>query len=266
MAVSDDIWAQGAAYEAYMGRWSRSVARAFVGWLAVDPGSSWLDVGCGTGALVGAILERGEPRGVHAIDRSPGFVAHARDVSSDAQVTFEVGDAARLPVADAAFDAAVSGLVLNFVDEPGRMVAEMARATRPAGVVATYVWDYAERMELIRLFWDAAGELDPAAVDLDEGRRFPICTPGSLEALFEGAGLRDVSTVALDVPARFVDFDDYWSPFLGGQGPAPAYVASLPAPARHALRDRLRDLLPAEPDGSIALVARAWGVRGRTPA
>ena len=141
----------------------------------------------------------------------------------------------------------------------------MARAVRPRGVVAAYVWDYAGKMELMRYFWDAAIELDRAAFELDEGRRFPLCQPGPLTALFTQAGLRDVQVRSIDVPTRFRDFDDYWTPFLGGQAPAPGYAMSLNEERRGALRDRIRAKLPIASDGSIELIARAWAVRGRTP-
>jgi hypothetical protein len=141
----------------------------------------------------------------------------------------------------------------------------MARAVRRAGTVAAYVWDYAGQMELMRYFWDAAVALDRDALALDEGRRFPICQPAPLVDLFTHAGLCDVQARAIDVPTRFRDFDDYWTPFLGGQGPAPGYVMSLDERRRDALRDRLRTSLPAAADGSIQLTARAWAVRGRAP-
>ncbi len=257
-----DAWAVGAAYEAYVGRWSRLVARELLRWLAVPPRSAWLDVGCGSGTLVQEILEQASPRAVLGIDRSEPFVAHARARVPDARAAFRAGDAQALPVGDAAFDAVVSGLVLNFVPDAARMVAELVRACRPGGMVALYVWDYAAGMELVRAFWDAAGALDPAAAALDEAVRFPACAPGPLEALFASAGLSGVASRAIDVPTRFRDFDDYWSPFLGGQGPAPTYAMSLPEDRRAALRDRLRDALPVERDGSIALTARAWAVKG----
>jgi hypothetical protein len=129
--------------------------------------------------------------------------------------------------------------------------------------VAAYVWDYAGRMELMRYFWDAAVALDPGAGPLDEGVRFPICTPERFEALWRDAGLVDVVSRALDVPTVFRDFDDYWSPFLGGQAPAPSYCMSLDEDRRSGLRERIRERLPNAPDGSISLVARAWAVKGR---
>ena len=256
------IWANGAAYEPYVGRWSRLVAREFLGWLNVPAKSRWLDVGCGTGALSQTILDFAAPGSVKGIDRSDGFVAFARQRLQDERAQFETGDAQALPVETGAYDAVVSGLMLNFVPEPGRAVAEMVRAARPAGVVAVYVWDYAGKMQMMRHFWDAAAAFDPAAGDLDEGRRFSICQPGPLEELFRGVGLRQVEIRPIEIATAFQDFDDYWKPFLGGQGPAPGYVQSLSDERRAALRDHIRAGLPFAPDGSIPLVARAWAARG----
>ena len=260
-----EVWAAGDAYEPYIGRWSRLVARELLAWLGVAGGAVWLDVGCGTGALAGAVLEVADPAALVGLDPSTGFVAHARDRLGDPRARFLVADARRLPLAGAAVDAAVSGLVLNFVPDPAQAVREMARVTRPGGRVAAYVWDYAEGMELIRRFWDAAAALDPAAAALDEGRRFPLCRPEPLAGLLRDAGLAEVEARPLRVPTVFRDFDDYWTPFLGGQGPAPGYAMSLDEPGRAALREALRARLPAAADGSIALTARAWAVAGRRP-
>jgi SAM-dependent methyltransferase len=257
-----DVWADGAAYEGYIGRWSRAVAREFLGWLAVAPNGRWLDVGCGTGALSQAILDRAEPAAVRGVDRSAAYVAVARRQVPDPRAEFDTGDASALPAEAAGYDAVVSGLVLNFVPEPAWAAAGMARAARAGGVVAAYVWDYAGKMQLLRHFWNAAAALDLSALELDEGRRFPLCQPQALEDLFRAAGLRAVEARAIDVATDFRDFDDYWAPFLGGQGPAPSYVMSLSEDRRAALRERLRQSLPAALDGSIPLVARAWAVRG----
>jgi SAM-dependent methyltransferase len=260
-----DVWAIGAAYEPYVGRWSRLVARELLAWLAVPPGSRWLDVGCGTGALSATILAVARPAAVTGVDASDGYVAHARAHVRDARADFRQGDAQDLGFGPASFDAAVSGLVLNFLPRPEQGLAEMARVTRADGTVAVYLWDYAGEMQLMRRFWDAAVALDPAAGELDEGRRFPLCRPEALERLFADAGLREVAARAIDVPTVFRDFDDYWSPFLGGQGPAPGYAMSLTEERRAALCDRLRTTLPTNADGSIRLVARAWAARGRAP-
>ncbi|MGC5020861.1 class I SAM-dependent methyltransferase [Micromonospora sp. DT47] len=260
--MGHEVWADGEAYEAYVGRWSRPVAEEFLRWLDVPPGRRWLDVGCGTGALTSTILARAEPAHVAGVDRSEGFVAHARTRVGGARSAFHVGDARSLPLPDRSVDVVVSGLALNFVPDPARAVAEFARVVRPAGVAAAYVWDYAEGMAMMRHFWDAAAELGPSAAALDEGRRFSVCEPEPLRALWRDAGLRTVSVQPVEVPTVFADFADYWTPFLGGQGSAPGYVRSLAEPDRAALRDLLATRVPAEPDGSIRLTARAWAVRG----
>src|SRR5918994_646421 len=240
-------WGSGNAYEPYVGRWSRPVACEFLGWLAVPSGGRWLDVGCGTGALTESILTVAAPEEVVGIDPSPAFVAFASDRVRDTRVEFEVGDAQALQGDSATFDASVAGLVLNFVPEPEGAVSEMARVTRPGGVVAAYVWDYAGGMRMMRHFWDAAVELDPAAGELDEGRRFPLCAPEPLVDLWERSGLGKAEVRAIDVPTVFRDFEDYWSPFLGGQAPAPGYAMSLNQERRAALRVRIRARLPPNP-------------------
>jgi SAM-dependent methyltransferase len=263
--LSLDDWAVGELYEPYVGRWSRPVAREFVAWLDVDEGRDWLDVGSGTGALSDVISQLAAPRSVVGIDPSADFVAHAKETLGSSMITFRVGDAQALPLDDDTVDASVAGLSLNFVPDPARGTSEMARVTRPDGVVAAYVWDYAGDMQMMRVFWDAAVELDPSAAEHDEGLRFPICAPDPLRDLFTGAGLRDVDVREIDVQTRFADFEDYWRPFLGGHFPAPAYAMSLTEDARTELRERIRAKLFVADDGSIDLIARAWAVSGRVP-
>lgn len=260
--MAAEPWAGAEAYEAYVGRWSRQIARAFLPWLEMPRDARWLDVGCGTGALTGLVLESADPEEVAGVDPSPVFVDHARAQVRDPRAAFSVAGAEQLPFDDGAFDAVVSGLVLNFVPDATAGAAEMTRVVRPGGVVAAYVWDYADGMQLMRAFWDAAVALDPAARAADEGRRFPLCRPQPLAELLTAAGLREVETRAVEVPTRFADFDDYWRPFLAGNAPAPAYAQSLDDERRTRLRERIRANLPAGPDGSISLTARAWAVRG----
>jgi SAM-dependent methyltransferase len=262
MTSEHDRWTSGTAYEDYVGRWSKHVAREFVAWLDVPAGAHWVDVGCGTGALSRTILGASDPSFVLGIDPSGPFVSFAASESPAERSSFVVGDGTALPIAEAIADAAVSGLVLNFVPEPPQMVAEMARVTRGGGTVAVYVWDYAGEMQMMRQFWDAAIELDPVARRYDEGMRFSICNPESLTDLFAGAGLNDIQTRAIDIETVFADFEDYWSPFTRGTGTAPGYVASLDQDDRIALRARLRERLPTREDGRIGLMARAWAVRG----
>ena len=256
-ATMTGMWAKGEAYEPYIGRWSRPVAERFVAWLAPARGDRWLDVGCGTGALTEAVLATG-PAAVLGVDPAPGFVGYARE-RVGGRAAFAVADAAALPARDGSVDRVVSGLVLNFLPDPPAAVAGMARACRPGGTVAGYVWDYGGGMQLVERFWAAATAVDPAAADRDEFRRFGYWQPDELTGLLAGAGLTGVRTTEITVPTVFRDFADYWTPFLGGQGPAPAYLAQLPAGTRDRVRDRLRASLPA---GPIRLTARAYAVRG----
>jgi len=244
-----------------MGRWSRELARAFVLWLGIPPDRHWLEVGCGTGALTARIVEIGRAASVVATDSSEQFVAHARAAFSDHRVQFLVASVDELPARANGYDVVASSLVLNFLPDPTAAVREMRSLAAEEGVVAACVWDYAEGMEFLRRFWDAAVELDPAARQYDEGERFPICSPFRLEAAFREAGFSRVGVEALEVATRFENFDDYWTPFVGGPGPAPGYLASLPAERQQGLARRLAATLPVNEDGSIALTAKGWAVR-----
>jgi SAM-dependent methyltransferase len=260
-----DSWNSGDPYELYVGRWSRLIANQFLAWLNLPPSLRWLDVGCGTGSLTAAICEKCGPARLIGVDPSEGFLARARARLGD-EAAFHIANALDIPVLDAEVDVVVSGLMLNFVPDTGLALAEMRRAAIPGGTVAGYVWDYAGKMELMRHFWNAAVALDPAARELDEGVRFPLCQPAALENAFRNVNLTQVQVVPIEIPTRFRNFEDYWTPFLGGQGPAPAYAMSLDEMSRNRLRDRIREGLPSQPDGSIPLVARAWAIRSRVPA
>ncbi len=260
-----DTWERGSPYERYVGRWSRRLAPEFLAWLGILEGARWVDVGCGTGALSAAILDRCSPASVTGVEPSEGFLKTARE-NLAGRAALQQGSATEIPLSDASADAVVSGLVLNFVPDVNAALREMARVTVKGGAIAAYVWDYAGKMELMRHFWDAAAALDPAAAKLDEGARFPLCRPEALSERFSGAGLKDVRVHPIDIPTPFASFDDYWEPFLGGQGPAPAYAMALDEPARLRLRDDIAKRLPTKADGSISLVARAWAVRGTVAA
>ncbi|MEN8113444.1 MAG: methyltransferase domain-containing protein [Actinomycetota bacterium] len=256
-----DTWEESDGYDDYMGRWSEPIASEFLDWLDIDPGSRWIDVGCGTGALTATIAVHAAPRRIAGIDPSPGFIRAARRRLGD-DPDLRVGDAQALPFQPDSFDASVSGLALNFVPDPGSALGEMRRVTEIGGAVAAYVWDYADGMQMIRAFWDAAVDLDPTIAYLDEATRFPLCRPEPLSHLFESAGLRDVELTALEIPTVFHGFDEYWRPMLGDQGPAPAYVGSLSEHERQRLEARLKEDLPESGDGTITLTARAWAIRG----
>ena len=238
MHAPGDQWVTGDAYEAYMGRWSRQLARAFVEWLPPKPGANWLDVGCGTGALTSTICDCCQPASVVACDPSEPFIEHARKNLSDVRASFVVAGVDTLPRRDGGFDDVVSGLVLNFLPDPGQALRSMREHLRPGGTVGAYVWDYATGMELL------------------------LCRPPALASLFRDAGLADIEVHPLDISTDFATFGDYWTPFLRGTGPAPSYVASLDPGDRELLRERLRQRLQAGTDGRLHLSARAWAVRG----
>jgi len=255
-------WHSAQAYENFMGRWSRRLAEKFLGWLAVPPGQTWLDLGCGTGAMTGLILQGCQPAEIYAVDASPVFIDHARQTIRDPRVHFSVGLAQSLTLPAHSVDATASGLVLNFVPEPRTAVLEMLKVTRPGGTIGIFVWDYARGMQMLRSFFDAAIALNPAAHEVDEGERFWVCQKGNLEQMVTEAGLRQVEAAPIQIDTVFASFDDYWQPFLGGVGPASAYTLSINAQDRQALKERLRQTLPTAADGSIALTATAWAVKG----
>ena len=257
-----DTWERGSPYEQYVGRWSRQVAPLFLSWLKIPAGRRWLDVGCGTGALCAAIIDHCSPGSVAGVEPSDRFLKTAKE-NLTGRAALHHGSASAIPLAEASVDVVVSGLVLNFVPNPLAAVLEMARVTNKEGTIAAYVWDYAGKMEMMGYFWDAAVELDSDAEKLDEGVRFPLCRPEALETLFVSSGLGEVEVKAIDIQTPFANFNDYWQPFLGGQGPAPAYAMSLSEVARARLRDRIHERLPTMPNGAISLTARAWAIRGR---
>ncbi len=257
-----DAWQAGDSYDSYMGRWSRLIAPRFLEWLDPPRGRDWLEVGCGTGVLTAAILARCDPKSLMAIDPSEGFLAKARVNVPDGRATFRVGDAQSLPAMTGTADIVVSGLVLNFVPDRDKALAEMKRVGRPGATVAFYVWDYpGGGVEFMRAFWTAAASLDPGARELTEDRRFPFCTPDGLTGMVEDAGLQSIECVPIEVPAVFRDFDDYWHPFTLGAGPAPGYCMSLEPDARERLKARLDASLPRDDDGSIPLKVRAWALK-----
>jgi trans-aconitate methyltransferase len=259
----DDKWVAGDAYEAYMGRWSRRIAREFVAWLHPEAAGHWLEVGCGTGALTSAVCEVCKPASVVACDPSESFVEHARKNISDRRASFIAAGADTLPTRIGGFDGIVSGLVLNFLPDPGRTLSSLCDRLRPGGTIAAYVWDYADGMEFLRIFWEEAVAQDSKAAAIDERLRFPLCNVPALESLFRTAGLARVETHALMTQTDFANFENFWTPFLRGTGPAPSYVASLDPGNRESLRERLRRRLSAGSDASITLGARAWAVRGK---
>ena len=257
-----DQWATGSTYEDFMGRWSRRLAPQFVSWLRVPRGVHWLDVGCGTGSLAQAICSHADPASVVGCDPANAFVEFAREHSRDVRASFVAVGVGHLPRRPEGYGSVTSLLGLNFFPDSDAAVHEMQSLAVPKGTVSACVWDYSGGMQFLRRFWDAAAALDPAARELDEGNRFPLCRCDALTALFRRVGLGDVRCESIEIPTAFASFDDYWRPLLGGTGPAPSYVASLDADRRASLAQTLEETLRPGLGGTIALTARAWAVRG----
>jgi SAM-dependent methyltransferase len=247
------------AYDLFIGRYSRELARALIDAAGVRPGESALDVGCGPGGLTAELAAVLGAERVAAADPSAPFAEACRARVPGARV--EVAPAEALPFEDGAFDHALAQLVVNFMSDAAAGVREMARVTRAGGVVSAAVWDYAGEMTLLRRFWDAAVALDPAAAELDEGRCMAYCTPDELAGLWSAAGLQDVAVTEAVVGADYDNFAALWSPLEAGVGPSGAYVLSLTLEDRAAFRDEVRRRLDAS-DGPFRLSARAWIVTG----
>jgi trans-aconitate methyltransferase len=262
MTLSSDQWSAGASYEQFMGRWSRSLAPVFVDWLGVSPGLHWLEIGCGTGALTAAIASRTAPASIVACDPAEPFIAFARSQNHDERITFAIARADDFPWRLGGYNSITSLLALNFVPNQEAAIRRMHEALASGGVISACVWDYAEGMQFLRHFWDAAIAVRPAAAEVDEAQRFPMCRPETLRALFSVVELDAVSCQAIEIDTDFSNFEDYWTPFLGGTGPAPAFVASLSAVERKRLREELQRALTDAEDDPIRLRARAWAIRG----
>ncbi|MBS2028842.1 MAG: class I SAM-dependent methyltransferase [Deltaproteobacteria bacterium] len=251
----------GAAYERYMGKWSRLVGAAFLDWLGAESGKRWLDVGCGNGAFTELILDRCAPGFVHGIDPSEGQLAYARARFSSRVAEFRQGDAMALPFPDDSFDAAVMPLVIFFVPEPAKGVAEMARVVRPGGLVTAYAWDIVGGgfpYELLKVELRALGVIVPEAPNVDAARI------DALLKLWMGAGLEAAETKEITVQRSFADFDDYWATVQGAPSAGPKLAAMADADLA-TLKMRLRAQLPADDRGRITCSARAHAIKGRTP-
>jgi SAM-dependent methyltransferase len=261
----ETMFSEAQAYERFMGRWSRQLAPTLITFAGVSDGDAVLDVGSGTGALAAALARFSPSSRIVGIDPAASYVGFAQAQQSDDRIRFEVGDAQQLRFEDASFDRTLSLLVINFIPDPVKALTEMRRVTRHGGSVAAAVWDYGDGMQMLRAFWDEAVALNPASGAKDE-RHMPFCRSGELGAFWRKQGFEQVVEEGLTIQTRFAGFDDYWNPFLEKQGPAGAYVASLPLGERNQLRERLRRrLLGDGPDRPIVLSARAWAVKGVVP-
>lgn len=265
MQEINDKWNNADSYESYIGRWSRLVAYEFIKWINQGDNLTWLDAGCGTGALSDTISKLTKPKKIIGIDPSDNHIQFAKDYFRlNDRASFLVGDATKIPLQDNSVDIVVSGLVLNFINDIRKAIAEFKRVCRNNGMICGYVWDYSAKMEMIRYFWDAAIFLSDDAIEKDEAVRFPLCNANLFRQLFQSEGLSDIETTLIDVPAIFNDFDDFWKPFLSAQGPAPGYCMSLPEEDRQELKQKIFESLPVENDGSIHLIAGAIAIKAMT--
>lgn len=257
------MWDDAAAYEAYVGGWSRLIAPRFLEWLDVPRGRRWLDIACGTGVVTESILALAHPAAIVSIDASAAYLAKAATACRGLRVRFIRADATALPCSDRCADAAVSGLALNFMAFD-RALAEQRRVVRAGGIVGAYVWDYSGEYEFARRFWDAAMKIDERAASYDPGRKAAICREDALARAITAAGFGGVRTSAFDAWGAFPSREAYWACFDGRQGSTAAYLSLLTGPERTAVRDSLFASLAAE--GSIRLKVRALAVKGRAPA
>lgn len=251
----------GAAYEGYMGKWSRPAGAVFVDWLALTGGLRWLDVGCGSGAFADVLMQTAAPLAVHGVDPSEAQIAYARSTAASPLLHFCLGDALALDFADGSFDAAVMALVIFFVADPSASVAQMARVVRPGGTVAAYAWD-------------VLGGGFPYAMMGQEMRELGVAPPlppsvdasglDALRALWLGAGLEAVQTRQITVQRTFAGFDDFWNTAITGPSLRQTVAAMAPQ-ERDLLQQRLRARLAADAQGRITLSARANAVKGRVP-
>ena len=252
------------AYERFMGRWSRRLALLLIRFGGIADGERVLDVGCGTGSLTFTLAQTANLAAITGVDLTPGFLDFARTRNTDPRIAFEHGDARALPFADKSFDRAFAMLVLHFIPDATRAVAEMRRVVRPGGTVAAAVWDLYGGQPHIRMIWDIAAVLDPG---LERPLFRPMAAPGEMAEAWRTLGLHDVEQTSLMIRIEFSSFEDFWSPLLLGEGQQGQYVAKLAEPARAALQEHARRAyLANRPDGPRSFVSVAWACRGTVPA
>jgi SAM-dependent methyltransferase len=260
------VAADADSYDQLMGRWSRKLAPRFLDFVGGVSGGV-LDVGCGTGSLSAALLDRASVQSVRGFDLSPAYVAAAQRRHASERATFDVGDACAIALPDSAVDHALSLLVLQFVPQPDRAVAEMRRVTRPGGTVAAATWDHRGGVVWSRMFWDTAAALDPKAAELRaKSATRPVALPGGLARAWRAAGLDDVDEGEVAIRMEYRSFDDYWAPLEGKDGPFTQYIHSLASEARATLREKVRlAYIDGEEDGPRSYVSMALVVKGVVP-
>lgn len=256
-----------AGYEQLMGRWSRKLAPRFIDFAGLNSGERVLDVGCGTGSLTFALAQSADLQEIAAIDFSPVFVAEAQRRNTDPRIRIQQADACDLPFEDAYFDRAMALLVLHFVPESGKAVAEMRRVVRPGGTVAAVVWDHLGGMPGMRMMIDTVAALSEAGRQLRSRYCFqPMMQPGEMKQAFVEQGLADVEEVEIMIRMEYQNFDDYWAPIAAGEGPLGKYVAILNGSERQRTEWAVRDAYEAgKPDGARSFANVAWAVRSTVP-
>lgn len=254
------------AYDQLMGRWSRRLAARFLDFVGATDGAV-VDVGCGTGSLTAALLERPGVRSVHGIDVSSAYIAAAQKRFANSRAAFEVGDACAITSPEKSFDLALSLLVLQFVPQAERAIAEMRRVTRPGGSVAAATWDQRGGAVWSRMFWDTAAAVDPKAVELRaKASTRPLSLPDQLASAWTSAGLNDVVQSEVAIRMEYRSFDDYWRPLEGKDGPYTQYIHALAPDVRSALREKVRlAYIDGEADGPRSYVSMAHVVKGVVP-
>jgi ubiquinone/menaquinone biosynthesis C-methylase UbiE len=263
-ASSTFVASSGEGYELLMGRWSRRLAEPFLDFSGDADGERVLDAGCGTGILSFVLAARSNVGSIVGIDFSSVYVNDAVARNNDARIEFREGDVCALPYADATFDRVLSLLVLHFVPNGPNAVSEMRRVARPGSTVAAAVWDARGGFVANRMFFDTAAALD-AKGNERRARNFtrPMTRPGELAAAFRAAGLKSVREAELSIRMQFASFDDYWTPYLGKDGPGAEYISTLSEAGRAQLREAVRNAyLDGEPDGPRSYAAIAWAVAG----
>ena len=257
------MFSDGKVYERMMGRWSKLAGRIFLDWLDPAPNLHWIEVGCGNGAFTEELIARCAPAAVSAIDASEGQLSFARTRLGATLAQFRIGDAQALPFAENSFDAAAMALVITFIPDPAKAVAEMARVVRPGGVVATYMWDtLAGGVPLapIEAALKSLGKAPPSRVNPAASRR------ETMQALWQAAGLQAIETRQIRIPVAFSSFDDFCDSNLVPIGPSGQMISAMPPGEKEQLKARLREQLPIGPDGRIAYEAFANAVKGRVAA